>query len=83
MAKYIIYEGPNFAKAVTGLKENDPIEQYKKYFITLFNLFYFKNWANPGLFFVYFRYFQQQFYRKNCRLQRESNSDRRSRRRAR
>ena len=35
------------------------------------------------LFVYFFRSFQQQFYRKNCRFQRESNSDRRSRRRAR
>ena len=39
--------------------------------------------GQPRPLFVYFRSFQQQFYRKNCRLQRESNSDRWSRRRAR
>ena len=42
-----------------------------------YSLFLFKKyWANPGLFLVYFRYFQTQFlYRKTCRLQRDSNSD--------
>ena len=40
------------------------------------SVFFKKKWANPGLFFVYFRSFQTQT------LQRDSSSDRRSRRRA-
>ena len=36
---------------------------------------FFYKWANTGLFFAYFRSFQQQFLQKNCRLQRDSNSD--------
>ena len=43
---------------------------------------FLKKWDNP-IFFVYFRSFQIQFVQNNCRRQRDSNSDRRSRRRAR
>ena len=39
--------------------------------------------ANPGLFFVYFRLFSTTIFKqKSCRIQRDSNSDRWSRRRA-
>ena len=39
----------------------------------------FLKWTSPGLFFVYFRSCQIQILlEKNCRLQRDSNSDRRS-----
>ena len=47
------------------------------------HIFLYLKWANPGLIFVYFRSFQTQFYRKNCRLQQDSNLDRQSRRQAR
>ena len=40
-------------------------------------------WANFGLFFVLFRSFLTIFYRKKCKIQLDSNSDRSSRRRAR
>ena len=48
-----------------------------------FSFFFYLKMGQPRPLFVYFRSFQQQFYRKNCRFQRESNSDCRSRRRAR
>ena len=38
--------------------------------------------ANPGLFLFIFVHFIYKFYRKNCKCQRDSNSDRRSRRRS-
>ena len=44
---------------------------------------FFKKWANPVLFLIYFYSFQTQILQKNCRHQRDSNSDRQSRRRAR
>ena len=47
------------------------------------HIFLYLKWANLGLFLVYFRSFQTQFYRKNCRLQQDSNLDRQSRRQAR
>ena len=45
--------------------------------------FIFKNGLSRPLFVFYFRSFQQQFLQKNCRFQRDSNSDRQNRRRAR
>ena len=44
---------------------------------------FFKKWANPGLFFCLFSFFSITILQKNCRPQRDSNSDRWSRRRAR
>ena len=44
---------------------------------------FFIKWAIPGLFLFIFVLFQHKFYRKNCGRLRDSNSDRRSRRRAR
>ena len=44
------------------------------------NLWPFKKWSHPGPPFVFFKH---KFYRKNCRLQLDSNLDRRKRRRAR
>ena len=44
-------------------------------------LFFFK-WANPGLFSFIFVLFRHIFYRKNCGLLQDLNSDRRSRRQA-
>ena len=44
--------------------------------------YFFKKWANPGLFCL-FSIFSNTILQKNCILQRDSNSDRRSRRRAR
>ena len=44
---------------------------------------YLKNLANPGLFLFIFVLFKYKFYRKNCRREQYSNSDHRSRRRAR
>ena len=35
----------------------------------------FFKWANSGLFLLIFVLFKHKFYRKNCRLQRDSNSD--------
>ena len=43
---------------------------------------FFKEWAKPGLFLFIFVLFKHKFYRKNCRYQQDSNSDRRNRRRA-
>ena len=43
----------------------------------------FFKWANSGLFLLIFVLFKHKFYRKNCRLQRDSNSDRQRRWRAR
>ena len=43
----------------------------------------FFKWANSGLFLLIFVLFKHKFYRKNCRLQRDSNLDHRSRRRSR
>ena len=43
----------------------------------------FSKWANTGLFLFIFILFRHKFYRKNCRLQGYSNSDRPSRRQAR
>ena len=43
----------------------------------IFQLDNILTWANPGLLFVSF---PTNFYRKNCRLQQDLNSDRRSRR---
>ena len=40
-------------------------------------------WANPGLLLIIFVLFKQKFYSKKCRLQQDSNSDFRSRRRSR
>ena len=45
--------------------------------------FFLKKVGQPRPLFVYFRSFQTQYYRKNFRLQRDSNSDHRSSRRAR
>ena len=45
--------------------------------------FFKKKVGQPRPLFVYFRSFQTQYYRKNFRLQRDSNSDHRSSRRAR
>ena len=38
----------------------------------------FFKWTNPGLFLFIFVLLKHKFYRKNCRLQLDSNSDRRS-----
>ena len=43
---------------------------------------FFKKWAYPGLFCL-FSFFSNTILQKNCRLQRDSNSDLQSRRRAR
>ena len=43
---------------------------------------YFFKWTNPGHFLFIFVLFKHKFYRKNCMLQWDSNSDRWSRRRA-
>ena len=48
----------------------------------LFIYFYFL-WPTPASFLFIFVLFKHKFYRKNCRRQRDSNSDRLSRRRAR
>ena len=42
----------------------------------------FFKWTNPGHFLFIFVLFKHKFYRKNCMLQWDSNSDRWSRRRA-
>ena len=44
---------------------------------------FLKQISQPGSLFVYFRSFQTQILQKNCRLQRDSNSDCRSRTQAR
>ena len=44
---------------------------------------FFKKWANSGLFFVFSFFSNTILQKKNCRLQRDLNSDCRSRRRAR
>ena len=43
-----------------------------------YKLFLKKKWANPGLFFCLFSFFSITILQKNCRSQRDSNSDRRS-----
>ena len=53
------------------------------HFLDRFSIFLLKKRANPGLVLLIFVLFKHQFYRKNCRLQQDSNSDRRSRRLAR
>ena len=42
----------------------------------------FFKWARPGLFLYTFHFLNYKFYRKNCMFQRDSNSDRQSRRQA-
>ena len=46
-------------------------------------IFSFFKCANPGHFLFIFVHFKHKFYRKNCRRQQDSNSDRRSSRQAR
>ena len=46
-------------------------------------IFYKKEWANLGIFFFIFVLFKHKFYRKHCRLQRDSNLGYPSRRQAR
>ena len=42
----------------------------------------FFKWARPGLFLYTFHFLNYKFYRKNCMFQRDSNSNRQSRRQA-
>ena len=53
------------------------------FFYLVISIFLLKKRANPGLVLLIFVLFKHKFYRKNCRLQQDSNSDRRSRRLAR
>ena len=71
MAKMIIRDQVIIKKIYT--------EQYQLLNISSF----FIKMGQPRYFFAYFRSFQTQMFHKNCRLQRDLNSERRSRRRAR
>ena len=50
--------------------------------LIVFQLFKKMKWPNLGLFLFIFDDFRHKFYSKDCRLQRDSNSDRWNRRRA-
>ena len=63
-----------------GRRYNHFLVERVKYFCVIFKDFvfhFFKNWANTVLFLFIFVLFKHKFHRKNCRRQRNSNSDRR------
>ena len=51
-------------------------------FVLRVAMFFLKKWSNSGPFLFIFVLFKHKFYRKNCRCQRDLNSDRWSRRQA-
>ena len=76
-----------------GTRSHKRVQRVKKWFncsylwaaptITNSTIFFLKKWPTPASFLFIFVLFKHKFYRKNCRLQQDSNLDHRSWRQAR